>query len=104
MFEQIKIFSLPGAPGHHSVRRSYGAPGLIRRDLDGVHCSGSQTLPQGLARFILLLDVRGASRMSAEYPQGDEPLIPMPALSLLVLRQTVATVAPSRPPEFFLEI
>ena len=42
--------------------------------------------------------------MTAEYPQGDEPLIPMPALSLPALRQAVATVAPSRLPEFFQEI
>jgi len=34
--------------------------------------------------------------MTAEYPQDDEPLIPMPALSLSTLRQAVATVAPSR--------
>lgn len=31
--------------------------------------------------------------MTAEYPQGDAPLIPMPALSLPALRQAVATVA-----------
>ena len=42
--------------------------------------------------------------MTAEYPHGDEPLIPMPALSLPALRQAVATVAPSRLPEFFQEI
>ena len=42
--------------------------------------------------------------MTAEYPQADEPLIPMPALSLPALRQAVATVAPSRLPEFFQEI
>ncbi len=42
--------------------------------------------------------------MTAEYPQGDEPLIPMPALSLPALRQAVAAVAPSRLPEFFQEI
>jgi hypothetical protein len=42
--------------------------------------------------------------MTAEYPQGDEPLIPMPALSLPALRHAVATVAPSRLPEFFQEI
>ena len=36
--------------------------------------------------------------MTAEYPQGDEPLIPMAALSLPALRQVVAMVAPSRPP------
>jgi hypothetical protein len=42
--------------------------------------------------------------MTAEYPQDDEPLIPMPALSLPALRQAVATVAPSQLPEFFQEI
>ena len=42
--------------------------------------------------------------MTAEYPHGDEPLIPMPALSLPALRQAVAMVAPSRLPEFFQEI
>jgi hypothetical protein len=42
--------------------------------------------------------------MTAEHPQGDEPLIPMPALSLPALRQAVAVVAPSRLPEFFQEI
>ena len=39
--------------------------------------------------------------MTAEYSQGDEPLIPMPALSLPALRQAVA---PSGLPEFFQEI
>jgi hypothetical protein len=34
--------------------------------------------------------------MTAEHPQGDEPLIPMPALSLPALRQAVTAVAPSR--------
>jgi hypothetical protein len=42
--------------------------------------------------------------MTAEYPQGDEPLIPMPALSLPTLRPAVAAVAPSRLPEFLQEI
>ena len=42
--------------------------------------------------------------MTAEHPQGDEPLIPMAALSLPALRQAVAVVAPSRLPEFFQEI
>ena len=42
--------------------------------------------------------------MTAEHPQGDEPLIPMPALWLPALRQAVATIAPSRLPEFFQEI
>jgi hypothetical protein len=36
--------------------------------------------------------------MTAEYPQGDEPLIPMPELSLPALRQAVAVVKPSRLP------
>ncbi len=42
--------------------------------------------------------------MTAGHSQGDEPLIPMPALTLDALRQAVATVAPSRLPEFFQEI
>ena len=42
--------------------------------------------------------------MTAEHPQGDGPLIPMPALSLPAMRQAVATVAPSRLPEFFEEV
>jgi hypothetical protein len=45
-----------------------------------------------------------ASRMTAEHTQGDEPLIPMPVLTLDALRQAVAAVAPSRLPEFFQEI
>jgi hypothetical protein len=39
--------------------------------------------------------------MTAERTLKDEPLIPMPALTLDALRQAVATVAPSRLPEFF---
>jgi hypothetical protein len=42
--------------------------------------------------------------MTAEYPRGHEPLIPMPVLSLPALRQAVATVAPSRLTEYFQEI
>ncbi len=42
-----------------------------------------------------------ASRTTAEQTQGEEPLIPMPALTLDALRRTVAVVAPSRLPEFF---
>jgi hypothetical protein len=42
--------------------------------------------------------------MTAEHTQGDEPLIPMPALTLDAFRQAVATVAPSRLPEFFQDI
>jgi hypothetical protein len=42
--------------------------------------------------------------MTAEHTQGEEPLIPMPALTLDALRRAVAAVAPSRLPEFFQEI
>lgn len=42
--------------------------------------------------------------MTAGRGHDDEPLIPMPALRLDALRQAVATVAPSRLPEFFQEI
>ena len=42
--------------------------------------------------------------MTAEHVQGDEPLIPMPALTLDALRQAVAAVVPSRLPEFFQEV
>jgi hypothetical protein len=42
--------------------------------------------------------------MTAGCFQGDEPLIPMPALTLDALRRAVAVVAPSRLPEFFQEI
>ncbi|MER6009838.1 hypothetical protein [Streptomyces bluensis] len=39
--------------------------------------------------------------MTMPYAEGDTPLIPRPALTLQALRQAVATVAPSRLPEFF---
>ncbi|GAA3046899.1 hypothetical protein FHS39_000511 [Streptomyces olivoverticillatus] len=39
--------------------------------------------------------------MSVEHTEHDGPLIPKPALTLPALRQAVATVAPSRLPEFF---
>ena len=42
--------------------------------------------------------------MTAEHPQIDEPLVPMPALRLDALRQALAAVAPSRIPEFFQDI
>lgn len=42
--------------------------------------------------------------MTAEDARNDKPLIPMPPLRLDALRQAVATVAPSRLPEFFQEI
>jgi hypothetical protein len=45
-----------------------------------------------------------ALRMTAEHTHGEEPLIPMPALTLDALRRAVAAVAPSRLPEFFQEI
>jgi hypothetical protein len=42
--------------------------------------------------------------VTAEDARDDKPLIPMPPLRLDALRQAVATVAPSRLPEFFQEI
>jgi hypothetical protein len=45
-----------------------------------------------------------ASQMTAEHPQSDKALVPMPALKLDALRQALAAVAPSRLPEFFLDI
>lgn len=39
--------------------------------------------------------------MGAPHVMDDGPLIPMPDLTLPALRQAVATVAPSRLPEFF---
>ncbi|MEV0320333.1 hypothetical protein ACIBKX_05220 [Streptomyces sp. NPDC050658] len=39
--------------------------------------------------------------MTMPYAAGDRPLIPRPELKLPALRQAVATVAPSRLPEFF---
>jgi hypothetical protein len=49
-------------------------------------------------------DARGGAAMTAEHTHGEEPLIPMPALTLDALRRAVAVVAPSRLPEFFQEI
>jgi hypothetical protein len=42
--------------------------------------------------------------MTAEQVNSDEPLVPMPALTLDALRHAVAAVAPSRLPEFFQDI
>src|SRR5271163_3109867 len=42
--------------------------------------------------------------MTAQHVPGTEPPIVMPALTLDALRQAVATVVPSRLPEFFQEI
>ncbi|WP_405887800.1 hypothetical protein OG762_14840 [Streptomyces sp. NBC_01136] len=39
--------------------------------------------------------------MTMPYAHGDSPLIPRPELTLPALRQAVATVVPSRLPEFF---
>ncbi|MFI5792642.1 hypothetical protein [Streptomyces sp. NPDC051677] len=39
--------------------------------------------------------------MTMPYADGTAPLIPRPELTLPALRQAVATVAPSRLPEFF---
>jgi hypothetical protein len=39
--------------------------------------------------------------MTMHHAEPDEPLIPMPDLTLPALRQAVATVAPARLPEFF---
>jgi hypothetical protein len=42
--------------------------------------------------------------MTAQHIAHEEPLIPMPALTLPALRQALAGVAPSRLPEFFEEM
>ncbi|GAA0241382.1 hypothetical protein GCM10009539_28450 [Cryptosporangium japonicum] len=39
--------------------------------------------------------------MTRSHASGDVPLIPLPALTLPALRQAVATLVPSRLPEFF---
>ena len=46
-------------------------------------------------------DERKGRPMTTPYTNGDGPLIPRPELTLPALRQAVATVAPSRLPEFF---
>jgi hypothetical protein len=48
-----------------------------------------------------VLDMRKGRPMTMPYTEGEGPLIPRPALTLPALRQAVATVAPSRLPEFF---
>ncbi|MEV0483077.1 hypothetical protein AB0I69_21030 [Streptomyces sp. NPDC050508] len=42
--------------------------------------------------------------MTMPYTEGDAPLIPRPHLTLPALRQAVATVVPSRLPEFFEDV
>lgn len=53
------------------------------------------------ARATRALGERKGRPMTMPYAEGDTPLIPRPDLSLPALRQAVATVAPSRLPEFF---
>lgn len=53
------------------------------------------------ARAERALDERKGRPMTMPYADGDGPLIPRPELTLPALRQAVATVAPSRLPEFF---
>ncbi|MEU9289627.1 hypothetical protein AB0D57_34500 [Streptomyces sp. NPDC048275] len=53
------------------------------------------------ARAVRALDERKGRPMTMPYADGDGPLIPRPELTLPALRQAVATVAPSRLPEFF---
>lgn len=48
-----------------------------------------------------VLDERKGRPMTMPYADGDGPLIPRPELTLPALRQAVATVAPTRLPEFF---
>ncbi|MGW3950553.1 hypothetical protein ACWEKM_06230 [Streptomyces sp. NPDC004752] len=53
------------------------------------------------ARAGKVLDERKGRPMTMPYADEGAPLIPMPELKLPALRQAVATVAPSRLPEFF---
>ncbi|MFI1482947.1 hypothetical protein [Streptomyces sp. NPDC020747] len=53
------------------------------------------------ARATGALDKRKGRPMTMPYADGGGPLIPRPELTLPALRQAVATVAPSRLPEFF---
>src|SRR2546422_830688 len=46
-------------------------------------------------------DERKGQPMTTPHADGNGPLIPRPELTLPALRQAVATVAPSRLPEFF---
>lgn len=49
----------------------------------------------------MALDEQKGPPMTMPYEDGDGPLIPRPELTLPALRQAVATVVPSRLPEFF---
>ena len=53
------------------------------------------------ARVTRALGERKGRPMTTRYAEGDAPLIPRSDLSLPALRQAVATVVPSRLPEFF---
>ena len=53
------------------------------------------------ARAGTMPDERKGRPMTMPHADGDAPLIPMPKLTLPALRQAVATVVPSRLPEFF---
>ncbi|MFD6291400.1 hypothetical protein [Streptomyces sp. NPDC060205] len=53
------------------------------------------------ARATGALDEQKGRPMTTPYADQDGPLIPRPELTLPALRQAVATVVPSRLPEFF---
>ncbi|WP_329350852.1 ATP-binding protein [Streptomyces sp. NBC_01261] len=56
------------------------------------------------ARPTRALGERKGRPMTMPYAEGDAPLIPRPDLTLPALRQAVATVVPSRLPEFFEDV
>lgn len=56
------------------------------------------------ARATRALGERKGRPMTMPYAEGDAPLIPRPDLTLAALRQAVATVVPSRLPEFFEDV
>lgn len=56
------------------------------------------------ARATRVRSERKGRPMTMPYAHGESPLIPAPELTLPALRQAVATVAPSRLPEFFQDL
>ena len=56
------------------------------------------------ARATRALGERKGRPMTMPYAEGNTPLIPRPELTLAALRQAVATVVPSRLPEFFEDV
>jgi hypothetical protein len=58
--------------------------------------SGSPQSHATPGAFVQLPDAGGGTRKTAGYPKGDEPLIPMLALTLDALSQTATAVTPSR--------